>query len=81
MAKQIGLGYLVCVDAEYESEWYLTPASFSTHLEALRHGFGIAKAWENCSNAPKILIRATGDPQAWDIQSLLYVGYLFNWRE
>jgi hypothetical protein len=66
--------YIVVVEAEYESEWYLTPWSFSEFGSALNHAIGIARSWQGQPDAPPIRIRAdNGVADVWCIGRLLAI--------
>jgi hypothetical protein len=73
--------YLVVVDAEFDSEWYLTPMSFSSHYEAFRHAYGIAASWRGLPDAPQIWIKGHGHDYLqgpWSVEGLLFEGLIFQ---
>lgn len=73
--------YLVVVDAEYQSEWYLTPLSFPTHLEALRHAAGIANSWRGRLNTPTISIKGPERNDTFSAGFLHSIGTAYSWFE
>jgi hypothetical protein len=73
--------YIVVVDADYESEWYLTPMRFPTHLAAMRYAAGIANAWYGRSGAPTISIKGPERIDRLSINALHFLGMIYNWFE
>jgi hypothetical protein len=73
--------YLVVVDAEYDSEWYLTPKRFLTHFDATRYAAGIAKAWHGRSDAPTISIKGPDRTDTYSIGGLHFLGLVYRWFE
>ena len=70
------------VDADYESEWYLTPMSFATYDEALRFAACIAWDWgEPSAEAPEILIRCPDRTARLLPGTLIFTGLTFMWFE
>ncbi len=69
----------VVIDAEYESEWYLIPKGFSTHVKALQYAAGIAKAWEDQSGVPAIWIKGGEMEARWSVGTLLAVASWYGW--
>jgi hypothetical protein len=71
--------YVVTTDAEYESEWFLTPMGFAEYMDALRHAAGIAKGWQGLPGAPAIWIRGAEAEGPWSVEALLFVGSMHQW--
>jgi outer membrane receptor for monomeric catechols len=71
--------YTVTVEADYESEWYLTPMGFATMTDALKHAAGIAKGWEGRDNTPSIWIRGAENEGPWTVKGLLAVASWYRW--
>jgi hypothetical protein len=71
--------FIVTVDAEYGSEWYLTPWGFSTYTDALRYAAGIAKGWEGRSGTPAIWIKGAKAEGPWSVEALVAVGFMYKW--
>ncbi len=73
------LPYVVVVDAEYESEWYLTPKRFPNHLGALRYAAGIAISFFGRPNAPTISINGPEGGQTFRPHALRFIGWTWGW--
>jgi hypothetical protein len=64
--------YVVVVEAEFDSEWYLTPLGFSDFRAAMQHAIGIARSWQDRADAPRICIRGDGNAgELWTVKRLL----------
>ncbi len=76
LAQSMHERYIVSVEAEFDSEWYLVPWVFPTHGAALRHAIGIARSWHGKRHAPFIRISSdNGDTKDWTVFGLTSVSY------
>jgi hypothetical protein len=77
MAKQ---RHIVSVQAEYDSEFYLSPMAFDDFSAALFHAIGIAKSWVD-SSVETPLIRIVDDKgrcDDWSLFGLISISYFFE---
>ena len=69
--------YLVVVEVDTDSKFYLTPWPFDDFQSAIQHAIGIAQSWQCISSAPKIRIRSTeGMDELWSVEGLAAIAPL-----
>lgn len=72
--------YLVVVDAEYESDWYLTPNRFPTKETAMRHAAGIAISLRGVPGAPAtISVKGPELTASLSVEALVFLGLANDW--
>ncbi len=78
LAPRMADRYIVSVQAEYDTDWYLSPMAFASYDAAMAHAVGIAKSWVGAKGEPPFISITDDDGRndLWTWFGLLSAHYI-----